>query len=205
MDEPLSNLDAELRVHMRAEITELHRRLATTFIYVTHDQAEAMTMANRIAVMMDGELLQVDTPSHVYADPINVRVAQFIGSPKINILPAEVDSSGKISVGGRAMPGLYSSAKGKKLQMGVRPEAVDLRDINAEGFPCRIVYHENLGSEAFFHTELIIGGRVIIRMDASALDRFQTGDEATVHFDAKKALLFDAAGARIKDKIEVTA
>lgn len=205
MDEPLSNLDAELRVHMRAEITELHRRLATTFIYVTHDQAEAMTMADRIAVMMEGELLQVDTPSRVYANPINIRVAEFIGSPRINILPAQVDGSGKISVGGRAMPGLYSGAKGKEIQIGVRPEAVDLGDIKAEGLPCRIVYHENLGSEAFFHAELNIGGRVIIRMDASALDRFHTGDEATVILDTRKALLFDAAGARLKDKIEVAA
>jgi len=83
MDEPLSNLDAELRVHMRAEIAELHRRLESTFIYVTHDQAEAMTMADRVAVMMDGDLLQVDTPSKVYADPSDIRVAEFIGSPKI--------------------------------------------------------------------------------------------------------------------------
>ncbi len=205
MDEPLSNLDAELRVHMRAEITELHSRLATTFIYVTHDQAEAMTMADRIAVMMDGELLQVDTPNHVYADPVNIRVAQFIGSPKINILPAKVDGSGEVSVGGRAMPGLYSDAKGKEIQIGVRPEAMGLEDVNAEGLPCRIVYHENLGSEAFFHAELNIGGRVISRMDASALDRFHTGDEATVNLDTRKALLFDASGARLKDKIEVAA
>jgi multiple sugar transport system ATP-binding protein len=144
MDEPLSNLDAELRVHMRAEIRELHSRLATTFIYVTHDQAEAMTMADRVAVMMDGELLQVDTPSKIYADPNHIRVAEFIGSPRINILPAQVDGSGRVSVGDRAMPGLYSGAKGKELQIGVRPEAVTLEDKDAKGLPCRIVYHENL-------------------------------------------------------------
>jgi multiple sugar transport system ATP-binding protein len=205
MDEPLSNLDAELRVHMRAEITELHRRLATTFIYVTHDQAEAMTMADRIAVMMDGELLQVDTPSHIYADPINIRVAEFIGSPKINILPAQADNSGKISVGGWEMSGLYSGDKGKEIQVGVRPEALELGDIKAEGLPCRIVYHENLGSEAFFHAELNIGGRVIIRTDASVLDRLHTGDEATIKLDARNALLFDDAGTRLKTKIELAA
>jgi len=205
MDEPLSNLDAELRVHMRAEIAELHRRLATTFIYVTHDQAEAMTMADRVAVMMDGELLQVDTPSKVYGDPADIRVAEFIGSPKINILPAHVDASGTVSVGDRVMPGLYSSAKGEEIQIGVRPEAVTLGGIKAEGLPCRIVHHENLGSEAYFHAELNIGGRVISRMESSALDNFHTGDEAMIILDPKNALLFNSHGERLMAKIEVVA
>lgn len=150
MDEPLSNLDAELRVHMRAEIAQLHRRLKSTFIYVTHDQAEAMTMADRVAVMMDGELLQVDAPGNVYTDPSDIRVAEFIGSPKINILPGRVDGRGMISVGDRILAGVYSSEKGKDIKVGVRPEAVALEDINAEGLPCCIVHQENLGSEAFF-------------------------------------------------------
>ncbi|WP_423910830.1 ABC transporter ATP-binding protein [Candidatus Spongiihabitans sp.] len=205
MDEPLSNLDAELRVHMRAEIAELHCRLATTFIYVTHDQAEAMTMADRIAVMMDGELLQVDTPSQVYANPNHIRVAEFIGSPKINILPAQVSDSGAISIGSRPMPGLYSDAKDQEIQIGVRPEVVALGDLNADGLPCRIVHHENLGSEVYFHAELDTGSRIISRMGASALDWFHTGDQATVNLDTRKALLFDAAGRRIKDKIVTAA
>ncbi len=205
MDEPLSNLDAELRVHMRAEIAELHRRLATTFIYVTHDQAEAMTMADRVAVMMDGELLQVDTPAKVYGDPTDIRVAEFIGSPKINILPAEVDGSGKVNVGDRVMAGLYCSAKGKAVQIGVRPEAVDLGGIDAPGLPCRIIHHENLGSEAYFHVELNIGGRVICRMKSAALETFHTGDEATVLLEPKNALLFDTTGERLSAKIEMVA
>ena len=86
MDEPLSNLDAKLRVQMRAEIKELHQRLGITFIYVTHDQAEAMTLSDRVAVMLDGELLQVAPPREIYADPDDRRVAEFIGSPKINML-----------------------------------------------------------------------------------------------------------------------
>ncbi|MDH3580142.1 MAG: ABC transporter ATP-binding protein [Hyphomicrobiales bacterium] len=205
MDEPLSNLDAELRVHMRAEITELHRRLESTFIYVTHDQAEAMTMADRVAVMMDGDLLQVDTPSKVYGDPSDIRVAEFIGSPKINILPAQVDGSGKVTVGDRVLAGVYSSTKGTELKVGVRPEALTLESIDAKGLPCRIVHHENLGSEAYFHAELNIGGRVISRMDASALDRFETGHEATIVIDPKNALLFGADGARVRTKVEVAA
>lgn len=205
MDEPLSNLDAERRVHMRAEIAELHRRLETTFIYVTHDQAEAMTMADRVAVMMDGELLQVDTPRNVYANPSDIRVAEFIGSPKINILSGQVDGSGKVSVGDRLLAGVYSSVKGTEIKVGVRPEALTLKDIKAEGLPCRIVHHENLGSEAYFHAELNIGGRVICRMDASAIDQFSTGHEAVIVIDPKNALLFGNEGQRISTKIKVVA
>lgn len=205
MDEPLSNLDAELRVHMRAEIAELHRRLETTFIYVTHDQAEAMTMADRVALMMDGKLLQVDTPRKMYADPTDIRVAEFIGSPKINILPAQADSGGKVSVGRRPMRGLYSSAKDANVQIGIRPEAVTLEKLHDEGLPSRIVHHENLGSEAYFHAELTIGERVISRMEASTLDKFQTGDEVSVVLDPSNALLFDINGQRIMTKIEEVA
>lgn len=100
MDEPLSNLDAALRVHMRAEIADLHRQLKATFIYVTHDQAEALTMSDRIAVMMGGNILQFDTPGKVYSDPKDKRVAEFIGSPKMNMLSATIDSKGKISIDG---------------------------------------------------------------------------------------------------------
>ena len=198
MDEPLSNLDAELRVHMRAEISELHRRLESTFIYVTHDQAEAMTMADRVAVMMDGALLQVDTPSKIYADPTDIRVAQFIGSPKINIMPAQVNERGAISIGDRVLPGILSSEKGTAIQVGIRPERVSLDGIDAKGLACRIVYSENLGSEVFFHAELNIGGTIISRMEASALERFKTGHEATAILDPRNALLFDSkAGHRI--------
>ena len=90
MDEPLSNLDASLRVHMRAELSALHKKLKTTFVYVTHDQAEALTMSDRIAVMMDGDLLQLGSPEEVYQNPQDIRVAEFIGSPKMNILPGKL-------------------------------------------------------------------------------------------------------------------
>ena len=91
MDEPLSNLDAKLRVHMRTELAELHARLGATFVYVTHDQVEAMTMSDRVAMMDAGRILQLGTPSELYARPANLKVAQFIGSPAINLLPGEVD------------------------------------------------------------------------------------------------------------------
>ena len=197
MDEPLSNLDAERRVHMRAEIAELHRRLEATFIYVTHDQAEAMTMADRVAVMMDGDLLQVDTPRNIYANPADIRVAEFIGSPKINILPAHANDSGNINVGNLALEGIKSAVKNSKIRVGFRPEAVTLESNISAGLPCRIVHHENLGSEVYFHVELNSGERVISRMNASAIDQFTTGHEASVMLHSKNVLLFDNDGQRI--------
>jgi multiple sugar transport system ATP-binding protein len=96
MDEPLSNLDAQLRVQMRTEIKDLHRRLGATFVYVTHDQSEAMTLSDRVAVMLQGDLLQVGSPQQIYADPADLRVAEFIGSPRINILPGVVRDTGLV-------------------------------------------------------------------------------------------------------------
>ena len=118
MDEPLSNLDAALRVHMRAEISELHRDLKTTFVYVTHDQAEALTMSDRMAVMMDGEILQLDTPNEIYKNPSNLRVAEFIGSPKINVLPAESDEKGNITCKGITISQTLDNPKKCNLLMG---------------------------------------------------------------------------------------
>src|SRR5512135_138062 len=132
-DEPLSNLDAKLRVQTRAEISKLHQRLGTTFIYVTHDQTEAMTMATRIAVMKDGILQQVDTPQNLYDHPGNVFVAGFIGSPSMNFFDSTlVEQDGKLFVDGGTFKlqvpdtkrSTYLPAKGKKVIFGIRPEDV---------------------------------------------------------------------------------
>src|SRR5512146_249314 len=133
-DEPLSNLDAKLRVQTRAEISKLHQRLGTTFIYVTHDQVEAMTMASRIAVMKDGLLQQIDTPQNLYDHPANVFVAGFIGSPSMNFFDATlVDQDGKLFVDGGTFKlqvpddrkPVYAPHRGKKVIFGIRPEDVD--------------------------------------------------------------------------------
>jgi len=137
-DEPLSNLDAKLRVQTRAEISKLHQSLGTTFIYVTHDQTEAMTMASRIAVMKDGLLLQIDTPQTLYDHPSNMFVAGFIGSPSMNFFDATlVEQDGKLFVDGGTFKlqvpdskrAVYLPAKGKKVIFGIRPE-----DVHAKGF-----------------------------------------------------------------------
>ncbi len=124
-DEPLSNLDAKLRVHMRAEIAQLHRQLKTTFIYVTHDQAEAMTMSGRIAVMIGGELIQVGTPSAIYEDPRDIRVAEFIGTPKINAFPGRICADGRLEVLGHPLPVATSAPEGE-CRICVRPERIGL-------------------------------------------------------------------------------
>jgi multiple sugar transport system ATP-binding protein len=147
-DEPLSNLDAKLRVHMRAEIAQLHRQLKTTFIYVTHDQAEAMTMSGRIAVMIGGELIQVGTPSAIYEDPRDIRVAEFIGTPKINAFPGRVRSDGRLEMLGHLLH-LATPAPEGECRICVRPERIEL----ASDGPLSgtVVHLENLGSEAFVH------------------------------------------------------
>ena len=101
-DEPLSNLDAKLRVHMRAELAQLHRQLKTTFVYVTHDQAEAMTMSSRIAVMIEGNIVQIGTPAEVYENPRDIRVAEFVGSPKINAMPGVIREDRGLEAAGTA-------------------------------------------------------------------------------------------------------
>jgi multiple sugar transport system ATP-binding protein len=147
-DEPLSNLDAKLRVHMRAEIAQLHRQLKTTFIYVTHDQAEAMTMSGRIAVMIDGELVQVGAPADIYEDPRDIRVAEFVGTPKINAFPGRVRADGRIEVLGQLVHATIPAPAGE-CRVCVRPERIEL---GAPGALSGIVVHlENLGSEAFVH------------------------------------------------------
>jgi multiple sugar transport system ATP-binding protein len=148
-DEPLSNLDAKLRVHMRAEIAQLHRRLKTTFVYVTHDQAEAMTMSTRIAVMIGGELVQVGAPAEVYENPIDIRVAEFVGSPKINVLPGRIRADRRLEVFGQTLESSASAGPGE-CRVAVRPERIAL-GAGAGPFSGTVVHLENMGSEAFIH------------------------------------------------------
>lgn len=147
MDEPLSNLDARLRVETRAEIVALHRQLGATFLYVTHDQAEAMTMSDRVALMLDGRLLQVGPPSALYADPAALPVAEFIGTPRINTLPAAVDRDGRVVVVGRRIE--MSVAAAGPLTLAIRPEAVQPDPFGR--FEGQVLLREDLGSEVLVH------------------------------------------------------
>lgn len=198
LDEPLSNLDAKLRVQTRAEIAQLHRRLAATFIYVTHDQVEAMTMSDRIAVMMGGRILQCAAPDVVYEDPDRIEVAEFIGSPKINILPLEIAADGRLSLLDQALDlAVIDGGRGVG-SLGIRPEALRLTsgDSPIRG---RVVHSENLGSELFVQVEVAgLEERVTLRAEPEQRAALALGAPVALAFDADKALIFDAGGARVR-------
>ena len=199
LDEPLSNLDAKLRVQTRAEIAQLHRQLKATFVYVTHDQVEAMTMSDRIAVMMGGRILQCAAPETVYDDPDRIEVAEFIGSPKINLLPVELSETGQIHLLGQPLS-LTTGRRTKAVgSLGLRPEALFLVKSNA---PLRgqIVHTENLGSEMFVQVEVNgLGSRITFRTTPDKRVSLAQGATVGLDFDVDKALIFDAIGARVRD------
>ena len=202
MDEPLSNLDAGLRVHMRAEISELHRDLKTTFIYVTHDQAEALTMSDRMAVMMDGEILQLDTPNEIYNNPSNIRVAEFVGSPKINILQGDCDEKGDIKCIGIKITDSIKLAQKGNISVGIRPEHMELVTSNDKNvFKGKIVYRENLGSDIFLHVTVNEGEqKIIVRSEPSMVINTAVGDQVMIGWDEQKVMVFDVDGKNVTMK-----
>ena len=172
-DEPLSNLDAKLRVQMRSEIKKLHSTLKTTMMYVTHDQVEAMTMGDRIVVLKDGFVMQADAPLDIYRKPANKFVAGFIGSPSMNFLDAEVRIDTGLSFKGIDFKLAYPKARfsaleaysGKQITLGIRPENLPL-DTSGAGLEVMLEVSELMGSESFLHTTM--GEcRIISRVDAS--------------------------------------
>ena len=199
MDEPLSNLDAALRVHMRSELSELHNSLKTTFVYVTHDQAEALTMSSRMAVMIDGNLLQLDTPQEVYDNPSSLSVAQFVGSPKINIFKGTADSSGTVSFLNVNLK-RKSSESNTDLHIGIRPEHLEItNESNENTFSGTVAYRENLGSDIFFHVNIEDGSnKIIVRGLPQFTNQISNGSSVNIKRVSDKALLFNQAGMRVQ-------
>ncbi|AOS96511.1 Maltose/maltodextrin import ATP-binding protein MalK [Microbulbifer aggregans] len=199
-DEPLSNLDAELRVKMRTEIADLHQRLGATMIYVTHDQTEAMTLANRIVVLRDGRVEQVGEPMALYTNPANQFVAGFIGSPKMNFLPVQAtgmeDQKTKVAVSGEsgesgkvelAVPCGTEPAAGDELTLGIRPEHITVDDSSELRAQVRSV--EQLGSISYLYCTL--GGQSLcVQSHGQLLPR--PGYEVGLAFVPEKLYLFDA-------------
>ena len=207
MDEPLSNLDAKLRVHMRTELAELHKRLGTTFIYVTHDQVEAMTMSDRVAMMDSGSVLQLGTPSQLYEKPSSLKVAQFIGSPAINLLPAKVAAGGRLELFDQPLALAASLPQGETVTLGVRSEALSLvegaSDADGRGrFPARLRRKENLGSEYILHFDLAgrEGAGVTMRATPAAAAGVNEASEVRLGFDAAACHVFSADGDRIEPR-----
>jgi multiple sugar transport system ATP-binding protein len=196
MDEPLSNLDAKLRVQTRAEILRLQQRLDTTTVYVTHDQVEAMTMGDRIAVMSEGVLQQVGTPPELYKRPVNKFVAAFIGSPAMNFANVHADQ-GKLKMGSNLLHLTGSRAKvaqerhGRQLEIGFRPEDLEIANGTGDGavrFPAKVDVVEYLGNQELLHAE--VDGNEILALVAS--DRnVQVGDNVEFTIPSDKLHLFD--------------
>jgi multiple sugar transport system ATP-binding protein len=203
-DEPLSNLDAKLRVAMRAEISKLHQRLQTTFIYVTHDQMEAMTMASRIAVINKGLLQQLDTPQNLYDHPNNLFVAGFIGTPAMNFFPGRLrKDDGKLVVdtGDFVVPIPAKKAKpfeshvGKDIIFGIRPENIHDAEfvptnIDSEKVAVKIDLTELMGNEIFLY---MVSGKHTFVARVDPRSQLRVGQQADVAFDMDNFHIFDAA------------
>ena len=202
-DEPLSNLDAKLRVQMRAEISKLHKKLATTFVYVTHDQVEAMTMATRIAVIDKGVLQQIDSPQTLYDTPDNLFVAGFIGSPSMNFFPAKLRKDGaKIIIDNEnfsvALPenrtATFESYIGKDVIFGIRPENIHNPDFvppntHTELAPAKVDVTELMGNEIFLH---LLSSDIAFVARVDPRSKYNPDDEIQVAFDMGSIHIFDA-------------
>jgi multiple sugar transport system ATP-binding protein len=210
MDEPLSNLDAKLRVQTRAELVGLHRRLGVTTIYVTHDQVEAMTMGQRIAVMRDGELQQCDTPSVIYSNPVNMFVAGFIGMPSMNFLRGFLTSeNGRLSVDIGITkvllpPERFANAAkylGKEVVFGIRPEDIHAAEMippSAGSHLCRVSMTVNVIEPMGAQNVLFLkSGEINIISSVNAVTRPEMGDQLEIAMDCDNAHLFDAETERV--------
>ena len=199
MDEPLSNLDAKMRASTRAELVELHARLGTTFVYVTHDQVEAMSMGSRVAVLDDGSLQQVGPPQVVYDRPESMFVAQFIGSPPMNIVAGRVVDEGgrrRVRVPGGTLdlvPAAAAAVRGGDVHVGVRPEHLHLGD--PEGLRATLRVVESLGHERHLICTLEGGPEVIVRTGNDG-DRPREGSSVTLAAPPADLHLFDARSGR---------
>jgi len=194
-DEPLSNLDAALRVETRYEIAKLHQDLKRTMIYVTHDQVEAMTLADRIVVLEFGTIAQVGTPRQLYEKPANLFVAQFIGSPKMNILDCDANAGHaqyQLSVGGNGAFGLNGVAS----KVGVRPEHIRTCAVGAGQCDGKIEVIEYLGADTFLIVDVGQDDKVVVRVDGDQ-EAFSEGDTVGLAFPEERAHFFDKDGLRL--------
>ena len=193
-DEPLSNLDAQLRSQMRMEIKSLHRRLGTTIVYVTHDQVEAMTMADKIVVMRDGHILQVGSPTDLYENPVDIFTARFIGSPSMNMLEASL-SGGVLAIDGVAVSGLTLPAHEGKVTVGLRPHDLRVGDGAGAGLGAsgQVEAVEPLGSETLVHVMI---GKTLVTATAPGRMVPAVGSVVSVHAEAGALYLFDAASEK---------
>lgn len=198
MDEPLSNLDANLRVHARGEIVDLHRRAGVPTLYVTHDQSEALSMADRVAVMIGGNLLQLATPKEIYDNPSHVEVARFLGQPKINVLDTRTDAAGIVRFGDLVLMAKRGQLADAPVKLAVRPEFVRFHATSAGRLTARVERMEFLGSEVIVYARLDAIGEVITAKSAPAeATSLSIGQPVDVEIMPERAMLFDHEGVRL--------
>jgi len=198
-DEPLSNLDAELRVATRKELAALHGEIGGTMIYVTHDQVEAMTLADRIVVLRAGRIEQVGTPLEVYNHPANLFVAGFIGSPRMNLLPARVAGSGQVTVGNDTrsipLPSTGQTASGAGITLGARPEHIDVVDETQADLIITVNLVEQLGGETYLYGSAPGLPELTVRQDGQA--KYDRNQRVGLRLEREALHLFDADGQAI--------
>ncbi|GGA36691.1 ABC transporter ATP-binding protein [Pelagibacterium lentulum] len=198
LDEPLSNLDAALRSDVRLEIARLHRDIGGTMIYVTHDQVEAMTLADKIVVMNLGRIEQVGSPRTLYETPANTFVATFIGSPRMTLIKTSRDGNrlGLEDGGSVVIEDLPNANANGTLTLGVRPDALTISRDGEEGFAASVVYTEYLGDDAYVYARLADGTLVSVRTHPNAL--YEADEKIRLHVDAAQAHFFDTqSGQRL--------
>jgi ABC-type sugar transport system ATPase subunit len=200
MDEPLSNLDALLRVEMRTELLRLHKRVGRTTIYVTHDQVEAMTMADRIVLMHYGEIQQIGSPSEIYVAPANTFVARFVGSPPMNLIEGRIESgpNGPVFRGSLEFPAGEAAVSGLEegpATLGIRPEHLEIvAAAQCDAMPAKIDLIERVGSDS--NVFLIVGGGTSLIASVDAATLIHEGDEIHIRFPREHVQFFDAHGRR---------
>jgi multiple sugar transport system ATP-binding protein len=201
MDEPLSNLDANLRVHARGEIVELHRRAGVPTVYVTHDQAEALSMADRVAVMIGGSLLQLAPPQVIYDDPQHIEVAKFVGQPRINLIASQTEASGTVALGDERCALVDRTiATDQPITLAIRPEFVRVAQGN-RGLPAHVERIEFLGSEIIVYSKLdAIGEIMIAKVSPAEGAGLAAGQPIRLLVSAANLLVFGADGQRVAAK-----
>jgi multiple sugar transport system ATP-binding protein len=206
MDEPLSNLDAKLRVQVRDELSDLHLRLKATFLYVTHDQTEALTLSDRVAVMDAGQVLQYDSPQNLYQKPDNLAVARFIGNPQINCWEMKADGLGRLNQGQWLVQGTKPLSAHSSVTLGLRPEHIQVSD-NPSLFASdvdvrvkvRVMRVENHGPDWVFWAEPDVSKSVPLTVRASnrSLAKVAVGDSLWIGWALQDCLIFGANGQRL--------
>ena len=196
LDEPLSNLDAQLRDDTRAELKQLHQNIGITTVYVTHDQVEAMTLADKIVVLSGGRIQQIGEPQDIYANPANRMVANFLGNPPMNIIPAKYtaagfDVNGQLLTVAENIKNKLQLARGQKIDLGIRPEDIQIGEKSQAQLQVEVKLVEPLGRETLIRVA-ILGSGTILNVQTGGNIRLRPGDKLNLQLDLQKLFLFDS-------------